>query len=234
MKNFLYILLLSITIYSCDDRDKFIEGLDVAPNMSYTNGTKFLTDSIKLSLKNSQVKYTTSVNISDNDNNLKNITYKIQSNSGKVYIDDELKTSSEFTVTKPVFKFSYEPKQIGYERITLTAIDKLDKASTILLELYGFNNLPPKAVFTASDVTKLGVLDNFEYLIDASKCYDQDQKFGGAVIQYKYKINSEEYIINKNQLRTIFPKEGSYNIEVSVLDNDGTWSQAKSAIVDIN
>lgn len=234
MKNILYILASVLFLYACDGRDAYIESLDTPPNISFEKGEMAISDSIKLSLKNSEKRFSRVINISDVEKNLKEVTYAIVKGSGKIYIDDVLQTNPTFTVKNPSFKFDYEPSAVGYSRISFTATDNFNKSATVMLELFGFVNMLPVVKFSKEDVKRLGVLDMLEYEIDASRSYDSDVNHGGGIENYKYKINDKETILPLSKMKIIFPKAGTYNIEVSVQDNDGEWSQISSQQVNIN
>ena len=233
MKKLIYIFFAGLVFTACDDRDKYIESLDTPPNMTFEKGETVISDSIKMSLKNSEKRFSTVIKISDVEKNLKEVTYSFEKGSGKIYIDGVLQ-SSPFKVVNSSFKLDFEPSAIGYSRINLTATDDFKKSSTVLLELFGFTNMLPVVRFAREDVKKIGVVDNLEYEIDASRSYDGDAEHGGTLVNYKYKINGIETILPLSKMKTIFSKAGSYNIEVSVQDNDGDWSQVSAQVIGVN
>ncbi len=70
--------------------------------------------------------------------------------------------------------------------------------------------------------------------ISATGSYDKDAKYGGYIEKYRYQILPEFDIqVSFNKINYNFGKAGIYEIRVSVMDNQGMWSDQEKAIVNI-
>ena len=77
------------------------------------------------------------------------------------------------------------------------------------------------------EISELKLDSNFEYLLDASKSYDQDEDYGGKIVKYRFTINNtKEIVTSKSAIPVIFPGKGNYSISVVVEDNDHSQSEA--------
>jgi hypothetical protein len=138
---------------------------------------------------------------------------------------NEIKGSDSLGVSGD--EVNIKPKVEGLSKIVITATDKFSKTASINLNLTVFNNLPPVAVFTATQVQ--GGLSPYEVSIDASQSYDCDARWGGRVVAYRYKINTNYDVTSPlSSIRYIFNDSGQQEITVSVQDNNGAWSPEKT------
>jgi hypothetical protein len=100
--------------------------------------------------------------------------------------------------------------------------DYYGESLSLLFSLFVFDNLYPTCKM---DIKEVKELSEYEYLIDLSKSFDADAKFGGNIISYEYKINNYYFLVTeKSAIYHIFPAAGTYDIKCRVKDNDGAWS----------
>jgi hypothetical protein len=201
-------VICAILIISCNNRDDYFYNITSGPvlevynpvSQSLTTGN--FSDSAKIG-----VMYST------------NFTMSAQTSASVTA--NELQGSDSLGVTGD--KIYIMPKSEGLSKIAITATDKLSKTSSVNLDLTVFRNLLPIVVFTATQVQ--GGLSPYEINIDASQSYDKDSKWGGRVVAYKFKINTNYDVTTPlSSIRYIFDSAGQKEITVSVQDNNGDWS----------
>ena len=234
MKKYLNLIICILTagmLFSCSDQEELFEKGNRIPEIKFKNSESTLSDSLKLSMKNSQKLYTTKMSVSDLDRNIKEIRYTLKTGEGKILIDGEEQKGGSIDFTKKEMtqdiSISFEPSTVGYYLIEFTAVDLFDKSSTGRLELLGFQNVPPVANIT---VTPQPVRESRQFIVDASKSFDPDASFGGGIRWYRYRFNQVEKITTESKCNYIFPatqegETGTWQISVSVQDNDGDWSK---------
>lgn len=118
----------------------------------------------------------------------------------------------------------------GLSKVSFTLIDCYGKSAVANLNVTTFRNLPPVAMVT---LTKTATHSPYEILIDASKSYDLDAKFGGAVVLYEYKLNNLTRTTSASSISYIFGTPGQKVISVKVKDNDGAWSEEKTEYISL-
>jgi hypothetical protein len=222
-------LFIIFILTSCETRD-FLESLNEAPKINFTNNPDqlVLSDSIKLSLKNSQEKYTISLRITDRNENIVEVLYSQLAGTGKLkqnsidIIDNNIvfENSSELV-------FDYYPETLGIHKIGIQVKDNFGLSSSVTIQITAFDNLPPVAL---QRWTKRGVFGRYHYEIRATESFDKDSRFGGKIEEYEYKAQG---VIRRllattqdaDKFQVIFDEKGIYPFEVRVRDNDGRWSE---------
>jgi hypothetical protein len=113
----------------------------------------------------------------------------------------------------------------------LKFIDYYGESLSLPIYLFVFDNLYPVCKM---DIKEVKELSEYEYLIDLSKSFDADAKFGGNIESYEYKIGNYYFLTTeKSSIYHIFPTTGAYDIKCRVKDNDGAWSDVVSTKVTI-
>ena len=233
MKPLINIAILSgiFLLSSCDNRDIYVEPLNVAPEISFSTSNvdkSVFTDSVKLSLKNRIKSSEFQLNFSDKNQNLKEVKYTFEG-TGKLTQDGN-EINSNLNVYGGKNQMRFEPSAIGIHKLRFTASDKADSKSSATAIIFAFRNFTPVAKL---EVNSIKVLSPNEYELDASGSYDQDEKWGGGIVSYTYFVNDKKITETKSsKLKFIFPEPGNYNVSVTVKDQEGTTdSQVKQGIV---
>ena len=110
----------------------------------------------------------------------------------------------------------------GSGKGSMTITDVYNRNILIPYEFTVFFNLPPVCRLS---LTPIKELSPYEVLIDLSASTDGDEKFGGYITQYEYRIGGY-YRLNSGAplIYHIFPTSGAYEILCRVRDSDGVWS----------
>ena len=128
--------------------------------------------------------------------------------------------------------FTYTGTKNENVDVTLVLTDPFDKKQTKRLAIYNIDNIPPISDGTAENIAEI---DPHEILIDASSSYDADEKYGGKIISYEYEIVDISKNITKSAtFKRILEKNGTYNINIRVMDNDSAWSKTKKLEIVLN
>ena len=212
------ILLLA----SCDNRKDFLTDLNKDPDLKirkYATDKAFSTiviDSFKLENK----KYDCEISYSDerNENVVMTSNYNQGSGSAQIFKNEN--------------RVSVLPTSDGLQDISVLATDQFGKTSSCTIKLTAFYNMLPLAFV---NIVQTDLNTKYEVNIDASKSYDRDEKFGGKVVTYEYRVGSTYLVTTAfNNINYIFPAPGSYDVYVRVQDNDGAWSSTKTTTVKVN
>jgi len=113
-------------------------------------------------------------------------------------------------------------KSLGVGDIKLYVNDSFGSKDEMKIRLTCFDNLPPVAFLEIEDIPGYYL----EKKLDASKSYDQDSKYGGEIILYRFLLNGIE--IEKtyhSYIHFTFLEAGNYEVGVQVQDNDNEWSK---------
>ena len=235
MKSINYIILAIFTsmLWSCNNEDAFFESLNDAPIITISNSTKaVVTDSVKISLKTGQSTYEVILNLNDPNNNVENVTYALISGKGKFYSDKSFQNLQPNPVIPIGGKSTlyFQPEYMGVNTIRFTVLDKFKKSSNVMLNLTAFQNMSPYAEFTYK---LLRVNSPYEYELNASPSFDKDEKYGGAIVTYRWTINGVSKDTDKEIFPWVFPSPGNYTVRLEVKDNDGQWGNAASSVITV-
>lgn len=218
-------LFVVIILFSCGETKDFLEDLNEGPQINFNGNTlePILKDSIKISPVVSQIKYKIALRVTDRNNNIAEVRYDQLLGTGTLRQDDVEIISNNITFRKDsaILEFDYYPTVFGLHQFSITVKDDFGLSSKAILELTAFDNLPPRAHFTAG---KLGQRSRYEWKIDARESFDRDAKYGGAVKEYEYTVLGKIYTLLRSDIVIIFPQTGIYSVAVRVKDNDGKWS----------
>jgi len=204
--NILLSIVLGLSVFSCDNREDPYSDLNNAPQVKVMRLTDkeasiSVTDSVKLGMDYS-LKY-----ILNDEENL-NLTIE------KSIAQDIVSLSNGNIVISGVTE--------GTRNIKIKAEDSFGKTGEANIELYCFHNLRPVC---KGIVSKTGVLSENEVEINLSESFDQDNRWGGKVVTYEYKIQNNYIARNYlSSIKYIFESKGQKKIMVRVQDNDGDWS----------
>ena len=119
----------------------------------------------------------------------------------------------------------------GKRKFILSTKDIFGATDQLTIDFECFENLKPVAILEIEDIPGF----RFEKKLNASKSYDQDEKYGGKISLYRFIVNKKE--IDKtyhSEINYTFPLSGEYKIELQVRDNDNTWSDVTHKILIIN
>jgi len=209
----LIILIQVMILIGCDNRKDPFESSNQSPvllikaSMTGT-GSASVADTVKIGKD-----YTLYYNIKDDQNNTKPQMSVI---SGTMSIKETRDSSLVLT------GFSS-----GVNQASISAVDCYEKVSSVSLKITAIENMAPVAAFT---ITKIG---GNTVTLDASASYDQDKKWGGAVVLYEFKANDDSPVqqalpvLSKNLLKN------NNVIVVRVQDNDGTWSAENTQYITV-
>lgn len=221
--------LAFVVLFSSCETSEFVESLNEAPRINFTDNPDqlVLEDSIKVSFKNSQEKYTINLRITDRNNNIAEVSYAQLAGTGKLkqngidIIDNNIVFANSSILT-----FDYFPENLGIHKIGIEVRDNFGLSSSVTIQITAFDNLPPVA---RQRWTKRGVFGRYHYEIRATESFDRDARFGGTIEEYEYKAQG---VIRRllattqdaDKFQVIFDEKGIYPFEVRVRDNDGRWS----------
>lgn len=233
-------IMLGLALVSCNQTRDFLTSLNEAPRINFTDNPNIpvLTDSIKLSFKNSQVKYPMTLKVTDRNNNISEILYTQIAGTGTLQQEgiDIVNNNISFRKDSSILKFDYFPTTLGLHRLGIEVRDNFGLSNSVTIDIIAFDNLPPVAV---DRWTRRGVFGEFHYEIRATESFDRDKRFGGAIEEYEYKARG---VIRRllattegaDKFQVIFDQRGVYPYEVRVRDNDGRWSDLKKGDIVVN
>ena len=210
MKKIIYFLFLGLIISSCSDYEDCFEDKNDAPQIKLTtnNGQEF-PESFLDSLKIENKFYTLKYKVEDEEINLA-IEYSCDKESTTIKHEDG--------------KLIINPTELGEHKIQLKTMDGFGRESSHDVTIVAFDNLPPVAKLDL--IEGEGMLHKYERKIDASKSFDKDEKFGGKITMYEFRVENQEFIRTPdNFMDYIFPRSGSYRISLRVQDHNGVWSE---------
>ena len=214
MKNIIYILIIAISLVSCDSGEDMFKDSDQAPLLSIKGARhdsfgKHQKDSLKLE----ELYYSLDYKVEDEEN-----------------IELDVQVDSIFRIEIKEDKIIIGAIKEGTSNIYITATDSWGKQDKITFKLTCFKNLSPVAALEIEPLS-----DVREYKLDASASYDQDQRYGGKVDLYRFFVNEKE--IEKTfhtEMNYIFPSTGEYKVAVQVKDNNDQWSNHAQKTITIN
>ncbi|MEQ8882717.1 MAG: hypothetical protein RLO12_21405 [Fulvivirga sp.] len=232
------IAILFICIFSCDDSLEQLQKENQRPEAFFTyleNDITTVVDSVKFFKVTSKNRYNQDVTISDFEGNLKEVFFKITSGNGRVYSiagqTERLLYEDPAAGVNNIYKFTYQPEQLGFHEIQIFARDNLDEYDTLKVKLTVFENLPPVAQLS---VKPTRVVSRYEYTIDGTESFDRDAKFGGEIVLYRFNINSKIIDLKTPKFPYVFGGEQIVNIGLTVQDSNGQWSNVVEQLYSID
>lgn len=221
----LFIVLSCLLLFACGQTREFLEELNEAPQINFGGNhlEPILKDSIKLSALASQHRYRINLRITDRNNNISDVRYDQLVGTGTLMQEDVQVISNNVSFRKDSasLEFDYYPEHLGLHQFSITVTDNFGLSSKAILELTAFDNLLPRAHFSAK---KLGQRSRYEWEFDASESVDRDERFGGAIKEYEFSVLGKVYTLLSPEIVIIFPATGIYSVSVRVKDNDNKWS----------
>lgn len=217
-------LSLTLLMVSCfDTRDDFFDSLNSDPEIRLMNSLakndSVLVDSLKFHFKSS-VRYNVNLSVEDLNSNLKRLW--IQEKVGRA----EFMINGQPTLffnrpTSGMMEVTFTPTELGLHSFDVFVEDNFGKRRRVNTSIVVFDNMPPSASF---EMRSRRILSSLEYIIDASGSFDQDDSYGGEIVQYEYRIDGITFTTKESQLFHIFDTPGPHNVSVRVKDNNEVWS----------
>lgn len=237
---YMNLLILSVLIISiligCDDRFEFLEGVNTPPQLSIRNQNipstdpSLLIDGVKVSLKNNNLPYTFQLSASDRETNITAISYRFVAGNGSLS-QEGTSLSGSINLVAGEATVMFEPQDVGRVVIEFFVEDDFQKRAMVKADLTVFLNLPPVAKFKFEFA---GTHGPYEFKLDASESFDQDQGQGGEIKIYHFIIN-DTYEITTTQPVVTHSFEGPgpehRDVKLEVIDNDGERSEQFALVV---
>jgi len=207
------ILIVSVLILSgCEHKDYFAENNmkpEITVSIDGENYSKSINDSVKAGFSQLRAYY----RVGDDNNQ-----YSIK-------IDYSGLNVSENEIDRSI---TIDSDSVINCTIKLIVEDPYGETDNCDINITSFDNLAPVAKFQVTETSGYAVN------ISAAGSYDKDAKYGGYIEKYRYQILPEFDIqVNFNEINYNFGRTGIYEIRVSVMDNQGMWSDQEKAIVNI-
>ncbi len=222
------ITMASTILCSCTFENDLFEAYKEAPYFIFTyKGQNFegISDSLKIpsaGLGKTPINFELKIN---DKSNLLQISYEPLQGVGELLINGDIIERDQINkIARGNHSAQYVPQRNGKHHLILNLIDLYGNTISKEAQFVVFSNLPPVA---SCEVRNVGQYSKFEIEIDASKSRDLDEKWGGRVEEYIYKIGSYyEFRTNEfSSIKHIFPGAGTYVISIQVKDNDGAVSE---------
>lgn len=216
-------VVLSMVVSSCHREDYFYE-IDDAPLFMWTSHTSdiaqaYLSDTVK-------IHHQQAYGFRCADVHIKEPVLAVADTIGDFEYMLSTGGESAFLITV---------HDEGTVQGSITATDIYGKSSEVFFTIKAFYNVKPVAKGTA---TVVGNLSDCEVEIDLSQSFDGDERQGGGIEQYEYKITSPSDIVYNvvtplSKINYIFKEKGLATIEFRVCDNDGEWSEWETIYVKV-
>lgn len=227
------IFLFAVLLIGCDETTKFLDDLNEAPQINFTNNPDepVLSDSIKLSFKNSQVRYRITLKVTDKNRNISQVIYTQLNGKGTLKQGgvDIVDNNISFKRDSSTLSFDYEPEVLGLHKLSLKVVDSFGLSNTVSIQIVAFDNLIPVARL---NFTRLGTRSRNEYELRGGESFDRDARYGGTIEEYEFTVLGKILPIlatTDSKIRVVFPDKtisntNIYPIALRVRDNDGKWS----------
>lgn len=223
-----FIALLGLALFSCDNKEVFVEELNEAPTITIDGDvvTSFV-DSIKISVKSTEPSETYRVVVTDLDGNAGDLVTSVELGDLGISVSE---------VSENIYDVTISPNSFGTNQAGISVTDAIGASVTYTMDIIAFDNLAPIVAFEESDVKEDNSITNsgLHYIIDLARCYDADGHLGGGIEQYEVIVNNETIQREFAEIPYIFPSTGTYAIKVRVRDAEGTWSSQVTENVTIN
>lgn len=209
MKQLIYIFM-ALALIACDTTEDYFSKDNQVPELTikgsgHSEFARHVADSVKLKTQ------------------FYSLQYLIDDETTQTVIIDTDSLSYEQYNDSIVFKVNHT----GTSHIKLSVTDEFNTSDNIGFKLICFDNLLPVAKLTIEETEEEGL-----FLFDASQSYDQDKKYGGKILLYRYTIDSKVIETSKPEILLVLDKNtSSYTISLQVMDNDNSWSEPVSLTV---
>lgn len=117
----------------------------------------------------------------------------------------------------------FKANSVGLVVGRLIMTDMFGAKKIFNFELKAFDNARPKCKLS---VTKIPEYSQYETVISLEESFDPDERFGGGIIEYEYRIGNY-YTLKTTEFKKInhiFPGPGTYMIKCRVKDSNNAWS----------
>ncbi len=213
IKVLFFTLLLVICFGACDDREDVWNAKDV-----FSTYTLKKEDNTPLYQIESTCYDTLKVGTETR------FLYNIERNEDCTFMLTYDTTKEEFSLDQSSRIITYKGLSEGQNNVSFEITDPWNQKKTYTLQIYNRVN---KAPIASAQITHEVVTGGYQITIDARNSYDVDSNLGGKIVTYKYEItNVTIQILDKPFYNHLFSLEqkGTFNIYVTVQDNDGEWS----------
>jgi hypothetical protein len=234
MKRILLLCLSAVVGQACDrEYDLFTEVNKV--NLSFEEGE--ITESLKLtngvlkdSIKLGQVR-TYSIDIGGgSDKNTLQVDRLNPSPTVDFYLNkSEAPVTSATDIARGRNSIAVKGLAAGNGKGSITIVDVYQRTVTIPYDFTVFYNIPPLCRLSLMPIKELSP---YEVLIDLSGSFDGDERFGGYITQYEYRVGGYYKLSTAApSIFHIFPTFGAYEIRCRVRDSDDVWSDFATEVV---
>lgn len=139
----------------------------------------------------------------------------------------ELLSHIEISPSQLRYEISIPISSLGQQNFWIDVIDWSENREVIRLNLNVFDNLPPMAQLEYNQAQKM---------IDFSKSYDLDERFGGGIFEYRVYVNGilrkQDEVSNfSTTINNGFRMGSSYQVRLEVIDRDGAVSGKEMNVV---
>ncbi|MDR1226558.1 MAG: hypothetical protein LBK47_06630 [Prevotellaceae bacterium] len=236
MKRVLLFLSLLAACPSCDrEFDLFKEQNKVKIDLDLdaddiTGGLQLTNGVLKDSIKRGQVRSYRMDIAGGSDNNTFTVDRLTSSNTVQFFLNDSLVINS-VSIARGRNSVSAYGVAAGSARGSLIIRDVYERSVSVPYEFTVFNNLPPVCRISVIGIKELSP---YEVFVDLSTSLDTDERFGGYVDQYEYRVGSYYRLTTQHSsIYHILPAAGTYDIRCRVRDNDGVWSEFVSRSITV-
>ena len=221
------VIITAVALHGCDESKEFFDSVNSEPGLTLIIGSRsgsFVSDSLKVSDPNNIFFKEVTLVYSDENDNVEALN--ISSTTGDVFIIQEdtiliedfvvVASKASDSVKLEILTFTAGIKQLRFE-----LIDSFNLTTVSEVELLVFENMIPVVVETHT-VDRTNQIITF----DLSGSYDQDENFGGTLIEYELNFNGET-LTRSIPGFTVSYTEGVevYTYSVRVRDNNGEYSE---------
>lgn len=225
-----------ITLWGCDNSERFLEALNDIPRIAIIdedNATvdhSFWMDSAKVSSEVGLFPYRFRLSIEDFNQNIEIVNVENEVATENDTLNGFLLFQYDtILIDVEVVNIDHQNQLIDLEvlafdesllTISFIVIDAFMQSDTALLQLEVFDNLKPVVNFEI----KADESGDLVRIIDLSNSYDGDAKYGGMISSYHWIIEGTEFSLTRDFIRFAFPDRGTFDVQVYTTDNNGAQS----------
>jgi hypothetical protein len=228
-RNSTLLLALIALCSACDKKNAAIESFNVKPQIAIataTSSSKSVVDSMRIDDLTSTAKRI-KIRFDDGNRNIAHVMVKSSSNHATLKHGG--RTVKDFLPPdQNELELDFENREEGQTTLDFTITDKLGASDKATYKLFTFKNLAPVAILEYRPDK------GQQYILDASKSYDEDRNYGGKIAWYLFKIGELEIKSKTPSVTHFFNEKGSHVVELSVIDNLNKPSKTISKTIDLN